>query len=94
MASLTSHWCLGPLAKEARRGARFECLQQDLIRAGCHEQGGSGCELEFGHEYGRSTPRADSNRAFPLHSSGRERVHSRRHTWSCPCGSAHRRRRP
>lgn len=40
------------------------------------------------------SPRADSNRACLWRSCGRAGVLSRRRTLSCPCGSAHRRRRP
>lgn len=39
------------------------------------------------------SPRADSIRACPLRSSCRARARFRTRIWSCPCGSAHRRRR-
>jgi len=50
--------------------------------------------LGSGRGDGPCSPRGDSTRAFPWRSSCTARARSHRRTWSCPCGSAHRRRRP
>lgn len=47
-----------------------------------------------GRDGGPCSPRAGSTRACPLRSFCTARAHSRRRIWFCPCGSAHRRRRP
>lgn len=44
--------------------------------------------------HGSWTRTADSTRACPLSNSCRARARFRRRIWSCPCDSAHRRRRP